>query len=110
MHINARLNGRHVFIRTAMLKRAVISSTRIEHTLASYYLTNHQRPDTDCFLANKEGIGEGLGNMHRELEKCERALNEYLDMKKNVFPRYPQTGRKKQPVSLFPVCHSIGIA
>lgn len=27
--------------------------------------------------------------MHRELEKCERALNEYLDMKKNVFPRYP---------------------
>lgn len=26
--------------------------------------------------------------MHRELEKCERALTEYLDMKKNVFPRY----------------------
>ncbi|CAM9120279.1 unnamed protein product [Sphacelaria rigidula] len=26
--------------------------------------------------------------MHRELEKCERALNEYLDMKKNVFPRF----------------------
>ena len=25
--------------------------------------------------------------MHRELEKCERALTEYLDMKKNVFPR-----------------------
>lgn len=26
--------------------------------------------------------------MHRELEKCERALTEYLDMKKNVFPRF----------------------
>lgn len=33
------------------------------------------------------GRGESFGNMHRELEKCERALNEYLDMKKNVFPR-----------------------
>lgn len=26
--------------------------------------------------------------MHHELEKCERALTEYLDMKKNVFPRF----------------------
>ena len=26
--------------------------------------------------------------MHLELEKCEKALTEYLDMKKNVFPRY----------------------
>ena len=36
----------------------------------------------------KDGRGEGLTNMHRELEKCERALTEYLDMKKNVFPRF----------------------
>lgn len=35
----------------------------------------------------QEGRGETLTTMHRELEKCERALNEYLDMKKNVFPR-----------------------
>lgn len=36
----------------------------------------------------QDGRGEGLTNMHRELEKCERALTEYLDMKKNVFPRF----------------------
>lgn len=39
-------------------------------------------------IFSQDGRGEALGNMHRELEKCERALNEYLDMKKNVFPRY----------------------
>ena len=26
--------------------------------------------------------------MNRELEKCQKALNEYLDMKKNIFPRF----------------------
>lgn len=46
----------------------------------------------DAALATKfpcaqEERGEGLTNMHIELEKCERALTEYLDMKKNVFPR-----------------------
>ena len=41
----------------------------------------------------KDGRGEGLTNMHRELEKCERALTEYLDMKKNVFPRFETHSR-----------------
>lgn len=38
-------------------------------------------------VSGQEERGEGLTNMHIELEKCERALTEYLDMKKNVFPR-----------------------
>lgn len=40
------------------------------------------------FPVCQDGRGEGVANMHRELEKCERALTEYLDMKKNVFPRF----------------------
>eukprot|EP00752_Nemacystus_decipiens_P011484 g10196.t1 len=39
-------------------------------------------------FCSEDGRAEGLINMHRELEKCERALTEYLDMKKNVFPRF----------------------
>ncbi|CAM9099296.1 unnamed protein product [Ectocarpus fasciculatus] len=39
-------------------------------------------------FCSEDGRGEGVANMHRELEKCERALTEYLDMKKNVFPRF----------------------
>ncbi|CAM9358663.1 unnamed protein product [Ascophyllum nodosum] len=36
----------------------------------------------------QEGRGDELRGMHAELEECERALNEYLDVKKNVFPRF----------------------
>eukprot|EP00904_Undaria_pinnatifida_P003150 jgi/Undpi1/12836/HiC_scaffold_7.g02503.m1 len=39
-------------------------------------------------FCSEEERGEGLTNMHLELEKCEKALTEYLDMKKNVFPRF----------------------
>lgn len=45
-------------------------------------------PTNYTCVEEQDGRGEALVNMHRELEKCERALNEYLDMKKNVFPRF----------------------
>ena len=35
-----------------------------------------------------EGREQMLCNMLKELEKCEKALNEYLEIKKSVFPRF----------------------
>lgn len=35
-----------------------------------------------------EGRELVLSNMHKELEKCEKALNEYLEVKKGIFPRF----------------------
>ena len=35
-----------------------------------------------------EGREAALRTMTKELEKCERALNEYLEVKKNAFPRF----------------------
>ena len=35
-----------------------------------------------------DGREQTLGIMMKALEKCQKALNEYLDMKKNVFPRF----------------------
>eukprot|EP01038_Epipyxis_sp_PR26KG_P005405 gene5405-7492_t len=35
-----------------------------------------------------EGREQSLRNMHKELEKCEKALNEYLEIKKGYFPRF----------------------
>ena len=35
-----------------------------------------------------EGREETLSSMLRELEKCEKALNEYLEVKKGIFPRF----------------------
>lgn len=51
-------------------------------------MKQHKQSMSHSFtLSGQEERGEGLTNMHIELEKCERALTEYLDMKKNVFPR-----------------------
>lgn len=62
-----------------------------------------------CPTIFKDGRGEGLANMHKGLEKCERALTEYLDMKKNVFPRCGETLQSSQDRSTFrafnPCCH-----
>ena len=38
-----------------------------------------------CTFEGREAV---LRGMTRELEKCERALNEYLEVKKSVFPRF----------------------
>ncbi|KAJ1439145.1 dynein heavy chain and region D6 of dynein motor-domain-containing protein [Ochromonadaceae sp. CCMP2298] len=35
-----------------------------------------------------DGREVALVNMHKELEKCEKALNEYLEIKKSFFPRF----------------------
>ena len=40
------------------------------------------------FCCTFDGREESLINMHKELEKCEKALNEYLEVKKNIFPRF----------------------
>ena len=37
---------------------------------------------------NVDGRIESLGNMLSELELCQKALNEYLDMKKKIYPRF----------------------
>ena len=36
----------------------------------------------------KEGRGESLKEASKNLELCQRSLNEYLDMKKKIFPRF----------------------
>jgi dynein heavy chain, axonemal len=36
----------------------------------------------------KEGRGETLKEMTKNLELCQKSLNEYLDMKKKIFPRF----------------------
>ena len=36
----------------------------------------------------KEGRGDSLKEMSRNLELCQRSLNEYLDLKKKIFPRF----------------------
>jgi len=35
-----------------------------------------------------DGREQVLKNMNKELEKCEKALNEYLEIKKSIFPRF----------------------
>ncbi len=35
-----------------------------------------------------DGREISLTNMFKELEKCEKALNEYLEIKKSIFPRF----------------------
>ena len=40
----------------------------------------------DC--CQTDGREQSLSSMVKQLEKCQKALNEYLDMKKNVFPRF----------------------
>lgn len=36
----------------------------------------------------REGRDAQLSNMHKELQICQKALNEYLEVKKNIFPRF----------------------
>jgi dynein heavy chain len=35
-----------------------------------------------------DGRAEGLKSMMQRLEMCQKSLNEYLDMKKKIFPRF----------------------
>ena len=37
---------------------------------------------------NLEGRQERLENMHKELETCEKALQDYLETKRMAFPRF----------------------
>ena len=44
---------------------------------------------TNCVEAcTKEGRGEQLKDMTKNLELCQKSLNEYLDMKKKIYPRF----------------------
>jgi dynein heavy chain len=47
-----------------------------------------QTRSTVVMCCAAEGRETTLRNMFRELEKCEKALNEYLEIKKNIFPRF----------------------
>lgn len=47
-----------------------------------------QANPTIVVCCNVEGREQSLTNMFKELEKCEKALNEYLEVKKSIFPRF----------------------
>ena len=39
-------------------------------------------------VCSVEGRQESLSNMMAKLDQCQKSLNEYLDQKKKIFPRW----------------------
>ncbi|CAG9462750.1 unnamed protein product [Pedinophyceae sp. YPF-701] len=65
-------------------------SKRFDGINADYQdLMRNANDITNCVEAcNQEGRQERLDNMQRELEQCEKALQDYLETKRMAFPRF----------------------
>jgi dynein heavy chain len=80
-----------IFLGSADIRAQLPDDTKrfesVDNDFKEMMMQIQQKPSVVA-CCTTEGREEALRAMNKELEKCEKALNEYLDVKKSIFPRF----------------------
>ena len=80
-----------IFLSSADIRASLSDVTKIFEGIDAEFKAMMQESCTEFNViaaCNVDGKEQALTEMKKGLDKCQRALNEYLDVKKAIYPRF----------------------